>query len=1089
MAPDPFLDLADACLHRIEAEGMAAIDSLCREHPEHADRLRRVLGCLVRVGLVCGEVSPQSVGNYRLVRRLGSGGMGVVYEAFDERLSRRVALKLIHGRGLASDNARRRFEREIAAISRLDHPGICTVFEAGEADGTPYLAMRLVEGETLATHLARARAAAAPARASAERDRIAWCVDIVAKVARAVHAAHAAGIVHRDLKPQNVMLDAHGQPVVLDFGLARTADTSDGLTASGDQPGTPAYMAPEQVDPRRGPIDARTDVYGLGALLYECLALRPPFAGASRDSVLRDVLHADPLALRRLNPGVGRDLCVVVERALDKEPRRRFAAAVDLADELDRIRRHEPIRSRRAGLPLRLRRWMQRNPTAAGVLAVTGLALVVALFLLRQATQARAELRALALSTTAMEVLAENPVLAAKLAREAVRARPVREHTARLQCALAQIHEVWRFELPDARQLRRVDWSRDASTLLVVADNEGRPALLAADGALRARLDVRCAHDAAAWSPDGTRVAIGDAEGFVRIFDAGGQQEGAALELGQCPLSVRWSPDGARLVAGGGGGRVRVWRRDRGAAEATWEGPATAAFRVAFTTDGARVVIAGGTGEVRVPGADYAVRLWNADGSEPEVLHAHAHTVWSVVCVAGRIASGSADGSVRLWDAGGRPCGEFVLPDDAVFSVDAAPDGSHFAVATNHGEVLVLDRDAEVAARWRTEQGTSVTRATFSPDGESVVTAGWNQLVQVWHWRTRQLALSLRGHLNGVTHAAFSPDGARIASVGWDGAIACCSLLPRGQRTRSGYGAAWYVAPLADGSIVAASRSGELRRETQAGSEILASGLGRPAALRTTADRRRLLLCAGTTLLVGAPGDIARIDVEVELRDGVFARHTDIVLATAQGLCDLAPDGTRTTWGGTADLPGCTRIDLGHAGDTLVVGHVTGEVTVWDVVSRRLLHRHRLHAAFVTDVELARDGGTLLTASEDGTAAVSDLRTGARLRLLTGHQGGVMTATFSPDAAQAEIATAAHDDTVRLWDRATGMETAVLRGHAEGVRDVRYLADGSALVSASSDGTVRWWPLSTEGVLASAEACGLGELTGAERARFPRLFR
>ncbi|MBI4882274.1 MAG: SUMF1/EgtB/PvdO family nonheme iron enzyme [Planctomycetes bacterium] len=302
--------------------------------------------------------------HYRLLDELGRGGQAVVYRAEDTRIGREVALKVLAS-PVSGGALPARMRREAEAASRLDHPGLCQVFEAGCAGDVAYIAMRLVHGETLARRLETLGAAGlcSPAR---RRELLA----AVEATARAVHAAHRAGVVHRDLKPSNVMLKEDGQPVVLDFGIARIEESELSLTRTGDVVGTPWYMAPEQIKAGAAGTDARADVWSLGVILYECLAGRRPFDAPTRDRLVHAVLNEEPLPLRRLVPDLPRDLCVIVETALAKDRERRYRGALDLAEDLRRLREHKPIRARPVSAASRLKSWAERNPALAATLAL-----------------------------------------------------------------------------------------------------------------------------------------------------------------------------------------------------------------------------------------------------------------------------------------------------------------------------------------------------------------------------------------------------------------------------------------------------------------------------------------------------------------------------------------------------------------------------------------------------------------------------------------------------------------------------------------------------------------------------------------------
>jgi tetratricopeptide (TPR) repeat protein len=302
---------------------------------------------------------PASLGHYAILREIGRGGQGEVLLAEDQRLRRLVALKLLRSWGPGAGARLQRFEREARVASRLDHPGICTIYGSGIANGVPYIAMRFVEGTSLGSVLA-----SAPGVPHA--DEVIRRSLIVEQVARAIHVAHEAGIVHRDLKPANVMVTPSEEPVVLDFGLARDLDGVEGsLTATGDSFGTPAYMAPEQIDGNLARPDRRCDVWALGVILYEAVTGSRPFAGVTRESLHRAILTGAPPDPRSINRAVSRDLAAIVAMALEKNRDRRYRTALDLADDLGRLRAGKFVRARLPGVAERSARWIRREPAKA----------------------------------------------------------------------------------------------------------------------------------------------------------------------------------------------------------------------------------------------------------------------------------------------------------------------------------------------------------------------------------------------------------------------------------------------------------------------------------------------------------------------------------------------------------------------------------------------------------------------------------------------------------------------------------------------------------------------------------------------------
>ena len=306
-------------------------------------------------------------GPFAVGAELGRGGMGVVYRARHERLGRDVALKLLSAGAFATAEQRRRFLAEARLAARVRHPGIVAIHDAGEHDGQLYFAMDLVAGDDLGSRL---RAGPLPPRAAAT---------VIAAVARAVHHLHDCGILHRDLKPSNVLLDAAGAPHLADFGLARDAATEDGATATGTVLGTPEYMAPEQAAGRVRGLDARSDVYGLGAILYTALTGRPPFSGETRLLVVMNVLEREPVPPRRLHPEVPTALQQICLRCLEKDPARRYPTAAAVGDDLEAWLRGDRIAPPGGGPLHRLGRVLRRYPAAGfRVAAILGTLAIVA---------------------------------------------------------------------------------------------------------------------------------------------------------------------------------------------------------------------------------------------------------------------------------------------------------------------------------------------------------------------------------------------------------------------------------------------------------------------------------------------------------------------------------------------------------------------------------------------------------------------------------------------------------------------------------------------------------------------------------------
>jgi serine/threonine protein kinase/formylglycine-generating enzyme required for sulfatase activity len=359
---------------------------------------------------------PAHISHYRIVKELGRGGQGVVYLAKDMKLGREVAIKMLRRGRLAIDELER-LQREARIASRLDHPGICPIYDIGDYGGDPYVVMRYVKGTSLSQRIAQDKGttsattlfvdvseadassgSSAPAPGEQPNSRTSGpatpsgkdlhsVLRLIEQVARALHEAHEAQIVHRDVKPGNIIVTPEGQPVLVDFGVATMAqDSVVVVTRTGETPGTPQYMSPEQTSRTRVQLDRRTDVYSLGVTLYECLTLRLPFP--DKTDFARQIMFAPVPDPRSLNPAVSKELKVVIETALEKDRNRRYATAAEFADDLRRVRDHEPIRARPVGFATRFVRWVQRNPVLAGAIISVLVILTTALILVIGALQA-----------------------------------------------------------------------------------------------------------------------------------------------------------------------------------------------------------------------------------------------------------------------------------------------------------------------------------------------------------------------------------------------------------------------------------------------------------------------------------------------------------------------------------------------------------------------------------------------------------------------------------------------------------------------------------------------------------------------------
>ncbi|HZT81907.1 MAG TPA: protein kinase, partial [Gemmataceae bacterium] len=740
-----------------------------------------------------------SIPGYEILGELGRGGMGVVYQARQLGLDRVVALKMILAGAHAGREERARFRAEAEAVARLQHPNIVQVFEVGEQDGRPFLALEYVAGGSLAQQLT---GAPLPARAAA---------GLVETLARAMHYAHERGIVHRDLKPANVLLASGGRlagggrkppdagdasgglrppladctPKITDFGLAKRTDGA-GQTQTGAVLGTPSYMAPEQADGRAREVGPAADVYALGAILYECLTGRPPFRGESALATLEQVRRQEPVPPTRLLPRLPRDLETICLKCLQKEPRKRYVSALELAEDLSRFRDGLPITARPISLPGRAWKWAKRRPAVAALLLLTLLVAALGFAgVVWQWTRTRAALAHAESSLYANRVaLAEREWLANNVDRaEALLDECPPERRAWEWRYLKRLCHRELMTLPGGSFA--VAGSPDPECRYLAASNPAEGWVKVWDARSgRPLLTIPHAGLGIAFSPDGTRLAsadwrlgqsgelVADLPCAVHVWEVATGREAARLPGHGGPVfSLCFSPDGNRLVTGSADRTAKVWDLDRGRALVTYGRHTSWVESVSFSPDGGQVASAAADGSVRVWDARTGQERFAFSGDQGDLGGALRGRLDSSKGGSRSGDDGRAgpapDKALKVWNAA---TGQAVVPirgqTHNLCSVAFSPDGSRVA-ATRGTAVKVWD--ARTGTELRALRGhTDLVRAVaFSRDGKRLASASYDKSVKVWDAVGGEEVCTLRGHTDAVNAVAFLRDG-RLASAGWD---------------------------------------------------------------------------------------------------------------------------------------------------------------------------------------------------------------------------------------------------------------------------------------------------------------------------------
>jgi WD40 repeat protein len=685
------------------------------------------------------EGVPDRVGPYELLDELGRGGMGIVFTARHRDLGHVVALKLIAGGRLATAEQESRFLREAQTAARLRHPGIVAVHDAGRAAGHAYYAMDYLPAGDLARCLRE--------RALTPRE----AATVAAQAAEAVAYAHAQGVLHRDLKPSNFLLE-RGEPRLADFGLAAPLDATGDLTAQTRVLGTPGYVAPEIVDRGSHAATVATDVYGLGAVLYEMLGGRAPFAGATPLQVLELVRHAEPLSPRLLNPAVPRDLETVCLKCLGKDPARRYQSAADLAVDLRRFLRGEPIAARPLSAPARFWRWCRRRPALAAVWF-----LVVAC----------------AVGASAASVAIARERTRAVAAEQATRAQLAQALLAEAQALRLGGRMGRRFEALEAlRQAAAIAPSRELRDEVITT-------LTLADARLRR-----------VWRPHGERESVhafAPAAGVYVVERPLGTFEVRALaddalratltSAGEAMLGTpRFDAAGRRLAARAGGVGLCIWNVDIGGDPVlvwadrvppvpplVWNN----AHDFDFSPEGTRFAaglpgggfsvhsLPGGEELLRVPGAEPVLQLrFSPDG--------------------GRLAVGRRNEAVvRFHDAGtGAELAETALPTPPIH-FDWSPDGAWLAATQRDARTVIADTaSGAVVSRFRGAESLS-GQVLFDAGGERLWLNDAGSVLVLWDWRQERPVLTVPGFggkpvmaLDGAT-GRFTASRWNLDSAAW----------------------------------------------------------------------------------------------------------------------------------------------------------------------------------------------------------------------------------------------------------------------------------------------------------------------------------
>ena len=986
--------------------------------------------------------------------------MGVVYLARQAGLNRLVCVKLLLSGPWAGEAEVQRFLREAEAAASLRHPNIVGIHELGQVDGRHFFAMEYVEGHTLAELV---RDGPLPAERAA---------GYVREIAEAVEHAHRQGVLHRDLKPSNVLIDADDRPRITDFGLARRLNAPPGgsLTTTGAIVGTPAYMPPEQSAPASGAIGPRSDVYAMGAVLYELITGRPPFRGETPLDTLMQVRTIEPVRPGLLNPRISADLETICLKCLEKDPSRRYESALALADDLGRLLDSRPIRARPISPARQAWRWCRRHP----FLAVTGLAVL-----------GFAALAAASAIVTYRAYRAESEARADRDAalKEVSHALAIRDGAlegSNGHLYVSRFHRAWQsWQSADMAGLDRLlDELRPARARSTAAVGSGRSSAAWAtrSGARSKATPGRCspqrgAPTASAWPPP---ARIGSSWCGTSI--AAGRPRRSPI-TSAAVRSLAWSRDGRRLASGGDDRTVGVWDMENDRSLHVERERPGVVRSVAWDPDGRRLAWAG----------DAGVFLWDGEIGRPSRPMPGASPSATAVAWSPdgrRLAWGGDEGWVLIATvdsgaAGPRAARSRKRHAGWVNALAWSPKGDSVASAGQDGALKVWDAaSGNERASHPSTAGTALNSLAWNPDGTTLATAGADWTVTLWDAVEGRPLKVWRGHRDIVRAVAWAPTpaGAKVnptsplalASGGDDRTVKLWSpsepddgstVIEQPAPVKS-------IAWLADGSAIAAmDLDGAIRLQSPGTGEVLRSWdepLARSRIVAADPAGRRLATVRGETAVI--------LDVDGRGEPTVLAGHEGPVWTVAwdpagRALASAGNDRKIRIWDARSgrqvrsiECPdGAARL-LAYSADGHRLASVSAEpaVQLWEPATGRRVGSSRTgNGTQINAIAWSPRDSRLALSLADGTIAIFETDTGRADAAMAGHRGAASSVAWSPDARR--IASTGQDGTIRIWDVATHQEVLVLRGHAGPVWCVAWSPDGRRLATAGADQGLRVW--------------------------------